>query len=105
FRLGVQGLQPVLQALLDREVGGGADACSEVLVPGAQLVLDLGLGPAADGDPVTAAVRLPSNRDRPNPAVSAPVVVDRILASGAALGLCHGSLSSTGSMSARNSSW
>jgi DNA-binding CsgD family transcriptional regulator len=58
-------------------------------VLGAQLVLDLGLCPAANGDPVPAAIWLPADRDRPGPAVPAPVVVDRILASGAALGLCQ----------------
>jgi hypothetical protein len=63
---------------------------------GAQLVLDLGLGPAADDDPVLAPVWLPADRDRPGPAVPAPVVADRIFASGAALGRCHSSPSSMG---------
>src|SRR5581483_9332629 len=87
-------LQTVLQALLDGVAGGGADARGEFLVPGFQLVLDFGLGAAADGDSVAAAVRLPADRDGPGPAVAAPVEVDRVLAPGAALGLSHGSLSS-----------
>jgi hypothetical protein len=45
--LRAEGLQPVLEALLDGVVGGGADASGEVQVLGAKLVLDLGLGPAA----------------------------------------------------------
>jgi hypothetical protein len=87
FCLRVQGLEPVLQALLDGVIGGDADACGEFLMLGAQLVFDLGLGPSANGDPVSAAVWLPADRDCPGPAVSAPVVIDRVFAPGATLGL------------------
>ena len=77
-------------------MGGRSDACGKFGVPGPQLILDLGLGPAADDDPVPAAIWLPADRDRPGPAILAPVVVDRIFTPGTALGLSHGSPSSPG---------
>jgi hypothetical protein len=61
--LSVQGLQPILQALLDCVIGGCADARGEFLVLYAQLVLDLGLSLATNSDPVTAAVWLPADCD------------------------------------------
>jgi hypothetical protein len=50
--LRVQCLLPVFQALLDAVIGRCADARGEFGVLGAQLVLDRGLGPVANGDPV-----------------------------------------------------
>lgn len=63
-------------------MGRSADACGKFLVLDPQLVLDLGLGPTTDDDPVPATVWLPADRDRPGPAIPAPVVVDRIFAPG-----------------------
>ena len=63
-RVELDRVEPVVDALLDGVGGGRADAGVDLVVQLVELVLDLGLGLAADGAPEALAVAVVAERDR-----------------------------------------
>ena len=83
-RVSIEGGEPVFDALLDGVRGRRADACGYPFVELGELVLDFGLGPAADGRAVALAAGLGAERDRAYVASVGLVSPDAVVAEVAA---------------------